>query len=330
MEGTPASPGVARRAVDAIFDSTRLARAVASVAQQRACFCGGTSCHRIAVRMLEVYQNRVRDLLSGVTVDDVTATTSRSATTTLASVELNDVIIREVGGCTNCPTRSTVLLLTHGICVRVMSQGRSGSTRISNVNRLACDSPAALHAAIELGASRRAVGSHKLNAESSRSHQVVQLELHRTCQAPSASGGAGNGAGAGGAVTEATDRTLVAVLNLVDLAGSERVRRTGVSGERLKEAQHINRSLSALGDVIASLKRASRSDASGAHVHVPFRNAKLTHLLRDSLMGDSKVRAATLPHLRLLVVCAHTRRCCVSSLAHRCLCLSPCRHSTRI
>lgn len=190
-----------------------------------------------------------------------------------------------------------------------MSQGRSGSTRISNVNRLACDSPAALHAAIELGASRRAVGSHKLNAESSRSHQVVQLELHRTCQAPSASAGAGNGAGAGGAVVQATDRTVVAVLNLVDLAGSERVRRTGVSGERLKEAQHINRSLSALGDVIASLKRASRSDASGAHVHVPFRNAKLTHLLRDSLMGDSKVRAATLPHLWLLVACVHTRRC---------------------
>lgn len=68
--------------------------------------------------MLEVYQNRVRDLLSSVTVDDVTATTSRSATTALASVELNDVIIREVGGRTHCPTRSRVLLLTHGIwCV---------------------------------------------------------------------------------------------------------------------------------------------------------------------------------------------------------------------
>lgn len=64
-------------------------------------------------------------------------------------------------------------------------------------------------------------------------------------------------------------------MHLVDLAGSERVDKSEVTGDRLKEAQHINKSLAALGDVIASL--------STKNAHVPYRNSKLTQLLQDSL-----------------------------------------------
>ena len=64
-------------------------------------------------------------------------------------------------------------------------------------------------------------------------------------------------------------------LNLIDLAGSERLDKSGSDGVRLLEARHINRSLSALGDVIHALRARSP--------HTPYRNSKLTFLLQDSL-----------------------------------------------
>ena len=76
-------------------------------------------------------------------------------------------------------------------------------------------------------------------------------------------------------------------LHLVDLAGSERITKSGAEGARLKEAQNINKSLSALGDVIQA-----RANKQG---HVPFRNSTLTYLLQDSLSQDSKT---------LMFVCA--------------------------
>jgi len=75
-------------------------------------------------------------------------------------------------------------------------------------------------------------------------------------------------------------------LNLVDLAGSERINKSGATGQALKEAQNINKSLSALGDVIAA--RAAKQG------HIPFRNSTLTYLLQDSLSQDSKT---------LMIVC---------------------------
>ena len=64
-------------------------------------------------------------------------------------------------------------------------------------------------------------------------------------------------------------------LHLVDLAGSERVERSEATGDRLKEAQHINKSLSALGDVIFALAQ--------KNAHVPYSNRQLTQFLQSSL-----------------------------------------------
>ncbi|KAG7385652.1 hypothetical protein PHYPSEUDO_001214 [Phytophthora pseudosyringae] len=114
---------------------------------------------------------------------------------------------------------------------------------------------------MRLGHSHRSVGSHDFNEHSSRSHLVLSITIET------------------GTKSDARRRT--SKLHLIDLAGSERVSKTAASGQRLKEAQNINRSLSALGDVIAALGASSK--------HVPYRNSKLTFLLQDSLSGNSKV-----------------------------------------
>ncbi|CAL1386210.1 unnamed protein product [Linum trigynum] len=113
---------------------------------------------------------------------------------------------------------------------------------------------------LQTGSTARTVGSTNANDHSSRSHclHCVMVKGENLLN------------------NECTRSRLW----LVDLAGSERVAKTEVQGERLKETQSINRSLAALGDVIFSLANKS--------AHTPFRNSKLTHLLQDSLGGDSK------------------------------------------
>ncbi|CAN8292630.1 unnamed protein product [Cochlearia groenlandica] len=113
---------------------------------------------------------------------------------------------------------------------------------------------------MSIGLENRTVSSTALNERSSRSHSIVTVHVRGK--------------------DLKTGSTLFGNLHLVDLAGSERIDRSEVTGDRLKEAQHINKSLSALGDVIFSL--ASKNS------HVPYRNSKLTQLLQSSLGGRAK------------------------------------------
>lgn len=81
---------------------------------------------------------------------------------------------------------------------------------------------------------------------------------------------------------EGSKQVKVGKLNLVDLAGSESVRITGATGERLEESKKINQSLSCLGNVIAALTDVKPRS------HIPYRDSKLTRLLKDSLGGNCK------------------------------------------
>ncbi|XP_042422489.1 kinesin-like protein KIN-14C isoform X1 [Zingiber officinale] len=113
---------------------------------------------------------------------------------------------------------------------------------------------------MKIGHLNRAVCSTALNERSSRSHSILTVHVQGT--------------------DLKSETTLRGSLHLVDLAGSERVDRAEVVGDRLKEAQHINKSLSALGDVIFALSQKSS--------HVPYRNSKLTQVLQSSLGGHAK------------------------------------------
>jgi kinesin family member C1 len=159
---------------------------------------------------------------------------------------------------------------------------------------------------LALAKKNRSVASTRLNKESSRSHSVFILSVRGVRYAKKKGSEASGGEDAEG-MGEIVER-CEGRLNLVDLAGSERVGTavqnaqasstgsdnmtlnlkaggSGVEGERLKETQCINKSLSALGDVIAALGE-QKGDAGG---HVPYRNSKLTYLLQYSLGWRAKV-----------------------------------------
>ena len=113
---------------------------------------------------------------------------------------------------------------------------------------------------MEVASKHRSVCSTSMNAQSSRSHSVFTLHLE--------------------GVNEKRGISLKGALNLVDLAGSERVKKSKVTGDKLKEAAAINKSLSALSTVFMKI-------GAGA-THVPFRDSKLTYLLQDCLSKDGK------------------------------------------
>ena len=136
----------------------------------------------------------------------------------------------------------------------------TGLVQVEGATSMEANSPNDVMQIFAKGSARRTTASTQMNAESSRSHLICSLIVKLT--------------------NRRTKATTVGKLTLVDLAGSERVDKSGAQGEVLKEAQSINKSLSALGDVIAEINSGNK--------HVPYRNHPLTMLMSDSLGGNSK------------------------------------------
>lgn len=136
----------------------------------------------------------------------------------------------------------------------------SGQLYVPGLTEFTVESVEDINKVFDLGHMNRATACTNLNEHSSRSHALLIVTV--------------------AGFNSSTGHRTSGKLNLVDLAGSERIAKSGAEGSRLREAQCINKSLSALGDVINALR--------SKHSHVPFRNSRLTYLLQDSLSGDSK------------------------------------------
>ncbi|CAI9784171.1 unnamed protein product [Fraxinus pennsylvanica] len=134
----------------------------------------------------------------------------------------------------------------------VIKHDANGNTHVSDLTVVDVHSSKEVSYLLEQAAHSRSVGKTQMNEQSSRSHFVFTLRIF--------------------GVNEGTDQQVQGILNLIDLAGSERLSKSGSTGDRLKETQAINKSLSSLSDVIFALAKKEE--------HVPFRNSKLTYLLQ--------------------------------------------------
>ncbi|XP_012169143.1 kinesin heavy chain [Bombus vosnesenskii] len=122
-------------------------------------------------------------------------------------------------------------------------------------------SPEEVFEVIEEGKSNRHIAVTNMNEHSSRSHSVFLINVKQE--------------------NLENQKKLSGKLYLVDLAGSEKVSKTGAEGTVLDEAKNINKSLSALGNVISAL-------ADGNKTHIPYRDSKLTRILQESLGGNAR------------------------------------------
>ena len=138
---------------------------------------------------------------------------------------------------------------------------------VEHLSEWAVRGPNDIYALLERGASCRAISNTNMNDVSSRSHAVFMIIVEQLINDNEING---------------QQITKIGRLNLVDLAGSERTRVTGATGKQLEESKKINKSLSALGNVINAL-----TDPKG-RTHIPYRDSKLTRLLENSLGGNCK------------------------------------------
>ena len=144
-----------------------------------------------------------------------------------------------------------------------IQEDAKGGVIVKNAMMIICDTEEdALNCLFE-GELARTVSAHQLNARSSRSHTVFTMHIETRSR------------------VESTEKIINSKLHLVDLAGSERTKKTGSSGMTLKEATFINKSLSFLEQVVIALSSTVRD-------HIPYRQSRLTNLLRDSLGCNCK------------------------------------------
>lgn len=211
----------------------------------------------------------VHDIFREITADQH-KNKNKQVTVQMSCLEIYTEELRDLLGDENSDSSSTALKL----------RDNGDSVAVAGLNVLTVDSIGQVRELLDHAQFRRTTGCTRLNERSSRSHAIYSLTVTTT-------------------TTTSTDElssavvsnTTKAKLTLVDLAGSERIKESGVVGSQRKESIHINKDLFVLAKVITSLH-----ERSG---HVPYRDSKLTRLLRDSL-GGTRFKNLPRRHARTL------------------------------
>ncbi|KAF5223758.1 kinesin-like protein [Trypanosoma cruzi] len=214
-----------------------------------------SSTYEVSCSLLELYNDKVRDLLAPPQV-------------IIPNFQLRKSNVSEQRGKTQVTPQCNLKI------------GSDGLTHVVGLTQhVVCDAGEALRTLRE-GASRRQVHATQQNCHSSRSHLIFTVYLTQKRRIPFRNEASTTRA------SSTVLRRMESKLVFVDLAGSERISKSQSVGDRLLEARHINKSLAALGDVVATLSNATISNT--AAVHVPYRNSTLTGLLQDVIGNRSK------------------------------------------
>ena len=143
-----------------------------------------------------------------------------------------------------------------------MKEEKGKGIYVGDATEVYVTSPEEMFEVMRAGSKNRSIAATRMNERSSRSHSMFITTVYQK--------------------NTQTDSAKIGKLYLCDLAGSEKVGKTQASGQTLEEAKMINKSLSALGNVINALTE------SKAGTHVPYRDSKLTRILQESLGGNSQ------------------------------------------
>lgn len=237
MQGTEGDRGLYYRASELIYSC---------VAQQQHVFD-----FQVSAQIVEIYNEEIYDLLGQPPSSSSNGGSSSTTTTAAAAVTDSGSPSGSGMGCHVGATSMCGNLSSASSSTVEIRHGENG-VYLKNVESVAAPSAKELYDAIARSKSGRK------SERSNRSHTVLMLDIRRT--------------------SKANGETDTGRLVLVDLAGSERLSKTAdTPALTVRESQHINKSLAAVGDVLSALLAKEK--------HIPFRNSKLTHLLQDSLGG---------------------------------------------
>ena len=332
MEGSSSSPGVTVRAVRYLFAAAaKLAAAIAAAGNSggRGAAAASPPSFSFAVSMMEVHNERVRDLLAGagpaqlaLAQAEVEAAAAGGGAMDGADVPLEEGS-RAAPGAAAAPFDAAAWAGSLGSAaaaraaadvdpdnLHVRDGGSSGGVEVVGLTRLPVASAAAALAVARVGAARRAVGGHALNEASSRSHMIVRLWL----VGPSAAASGGSGGGGSG-FAPAHRQTVSACLNFVDLAGALNDRER--EGWRCIASSPSPRPVPSAQARSASVARASR--ASGCARRRP--STRLCRASATSLRASSATRRTCPTATRALPSSSRTRSAravpCSCSRAYR-------------